>query len=51
VEENVKMAKPETEGKIIEQVSDLSYLGYLVPNGDNYTSLKMNRYNKMNGII
>jgi hypothetical protein len=48
---NVQRVKIEIEGKITEQVSNFNYLGYLISSDDNDISVKVQRYNKMNGII
>jgi hypothetical protein len=47
---NIKRAKLEIEGKIIEKVPNFNYVGYLVLNDDNDISIKLQIYNKMNGI-
>jgi hypothetical protein len=47
---NIKMVNLEIEGKIIEQSYNFNYLAYLISNGDNDNSIKLQRYNKMNGI-
>jgi hypothetical protein len=38
--------KLETEGKIIAQVSNFNYLGYLISHDDEHISIKIQRYNK-----
>jgi hypothetical protein len=48
---NIQRVKIETEGKIIEQVSSFNYLGNLIPNEEKDINIKLQRYNKMNGII
>jgi hypothetical protein len=49
--ENIERVKLEIEEKIIEQASNFNYLGYLISNYANDISKKLQRYNKMNGII
>jgi hypothetical protein len=48
---NIQRVKIEIEGKIIEQVSNFNYLGSLVSNEEKDINAKLQRYNKMNGII
>jgi hypothetical protein len=48
---NLKTVKLETEGKIIEQISNCNYLGYLISNDDDNINIKAQRYNIINGII
>jgi hypothetical protein len=43
--------KIEIESKIIEQVSSFNYLKNLISNEENDINIKLQRYNKMNGII
>jgi hypothetical protein len=43
--------KIEIEGKIIEQVSNFNCLGSLISNEEKDINAKLQRYNKMNGII
>jgi hypothetical protein len=45
------MVKIETEGKIIDQVSNFKYLGYLISNDDKDMNIKLERNNKTKGII
>jgi hypothetical protein len=47
----VQRVKIEIEVKIIEQVSNLNYLGGLISNEEKDINAKLQRYNKMNGII
>jgi hypothetical protein len=47
---NTKRAKLETERKIIAQVPNCNYLGYLIPHNDEDISIKIKRHNKTNGI-
>jgi bisphosphoglycerate-independent phosphoglycerate mutase (AlkP superfamily) len=49
--EKTRRAKLGTEGKIIENVSNFNYLGYLISNNDNDISIKLQRFNKINGKI
>jgi hypothetical protein len=48
---NIQRVKIEIEGKIIEQVSNFNYLGSLISNEEKDINTKLQRYNKMNGII
>jgi hypothetical protein len=48
---NIQMVKIKIEGKIIEQVSIFNYLGNLISNEEKDINIKLERYNKMNGII
>jgi hypothetical protein len=48
---NIQRVKIEIEGKIIEQVTSFSYLGNLISNEEKDINIKLQRYNKMNGII
>jgi hypothetical protein len=48
---NIQRAKIEIEGKIIEQVSSFNYLGNLISNEEKDINIKLQIYNKMNGII
>jgi hypothetical protein len=48
---NIQRVKIEIEGKIIEQVSNFNYLGSLISNEEKDVNAKLQRYNKMNGII
>jgi hypothetical protein len=48
---NIQRAKIEIEGKIIEQVSSFNCLGNLISNEEKDINIKLQRYNKMNGII
>jgi hypothetical protein len=43
--------KLENEGKVVEQASKLNFVGYLIQNDDNDINVKLQRCNKMNGII
>jgi hypothetical protein len=43
--------KIEIEGKIIEQVSDFAYLGNTFSEHKNDVDIKLQKYNKMNGVI
>jgi hypothetical protein len=51
VEENIKRVTLETIGKIIEQVYNFIYLGYLISNDDNDVSIKLKIYSKVSGMI
>jgi hypothetical protein len=48
---NIQWVKIEIEGKIIEKVSNFIYLGSLTSNEEKYMNAKLQRYNKMKGII
>jgi hypothetical protein len=48
---NIQQDKIEIEGKIIEQVSDFNYLGNLISHKEMDINIKLQRYNKMNGVI
>jgi hypothetical protein len=48
---NIQRVKIEIEGKITEQVSSFNYLGNLISNEEDDINIKLQRYNKMNGII
>jgi hypothetical protein len=48
---NIQRVKIETEGKIIEQVSNFNYLGSLISNEEKDINAKLQRCFKMNGII
>jgi hypothetical protein len=48
---NIQRFKMETEGKIIEQVSNFIYLGHIMPNEEKDINEELQKYNKMNGII
>jgi RNA binding exosome subunit len=48
---NIQRVKIEIEGKMIEQVSSFNYLGNLISNEEKDINIKLQRYNKMNGII
>jgi hypothetical protein len=48
---NIQRVEIETEGKIIEQVSNFNYLGHLISNEEKDINIKLQIYNKMNGII
>jgi hypothetical protein len=48
---NIQKMKIEIEGKIIEQVSNFNCLGSLISNEEKDIDAKLQRYNKMNGII
>jgi hypothetical protein len=48
---NIQRVKIEIEGKIKEQVSSFNYLGNLISNEEKDINIKLQRYNKMNGII
>jgi hypothetical protein len=48
---NIQRVKIEIEGKIIEQVSNFNDLGSLISNEEKEVNAKLQRYNKMNGII
>jgi hypothetical protein len=41
VGKKIKSVKLETEGKIIEQVSNFNYLGHVTSNDDNDISIKL----------
>lgn len=43
--------KLETEGKLMEQVSNCNYLRYVISNDDNNINIKAQIYNTINGII
>lgn len=47
---NIKRVKLESEGKIIKQVSNFNYLGYIISDDDNDISIKLQWYNKLNGM-
>jgi hypothetical protein len=38
---NIKRVKLESEGKIIKQVSNFNYLGYIISDDDNDISIKL----------
>lgn len=48
---NTKRVKLVIERKIIEVVSNFNYFGYIISDDDNDTSIKLQRYNKLNGMI
>jgi hypothetical protein len=48
---NIQRVKIEIEGKMTEQVSSFNYLGNLISNEEKDINIKLQRYNKMNGII
>jgi recombinational DNA repair protein (RecF pathway) len=48
---HIQRVKIEIEGKIIKQVSNFNYLGSLMSNKEKDINAKLQRYNKMNGII
>jgi hypothetical protein len=48
---NIKRAKLESEGKIKQQVFNFNYLRYIISYDDNDISIKLQKYNKLNGMI
>jgi hypothetical protein len=48
---NMQRVEVDIEGKTIEPVSNFNYLGYLISDDDKDINMKLQIYNKMNGII
>jgi hypothetical protein len=48
---NIQRVKIEIGGTIIEQVSSFNYLGNLISNDEKDINIKLQIYNKINGII
>ena len=48
---NIKRVKTSIEGTIVEQVLNFHYLGNLISGEEKDISVKLPRYNKMNGIV
>jgi hypothetical protein len=49
--ESKQRVKIEIEGKIIKQISNFNYIGNLISNEEKDINAKLQKYNKMNGII
>jgi hypothetical protein len=48
---NVQRVKIEMEGKIVDKFSNFNYLGHLISNEEKDINIKLQRYNKLKGII
>jgi hypothetical protein len=48
---NIQRVKTEIEGKIIEQVSNFTYVGNTFSEHKKDIDIKLQKYNKMNGVI
>ena len=49
--ENLKKIKIELEGRVIEQVTEFTYLGNMICECKPDTEIKMHKYNKLNRMI
>jgi hypothetical protein len=49
--ENLKRIKIELEGRVIEQVTEFTYLGNVICECKPDTEIKMHKYNKLNRMV